>query len=98
MASTLDYLRTQKRDEILTLARKYGIRNVRIFGSVARGDDTPESDVDFLISLDPNRRLFESFSFQIELEQLLQRKVDVILDESLRPYTKPGIVAEATPL
>jgi uncharacterized protein len=98
MSSTLDYLRTEKRDEILALARKHGISNVRIFGSVARGEDTPDSDVDFLVTLDKNRSLFESFRFRRDLEQTLKREVDVILDESLRPYTKASIIADATPL
>ncbi len=96
MTSTLDYLRTQKRDEILALAQQYGISNVRVFGSVVRGEDTPDSDIDFLVSLAPDHKMFESFRFQTRLETLLQRDVDVILDENLRPFTKAQILNEAT--
>jgi predicted nucleotidyltransferase len=49
----------EKREQILTLAEKYGARNVRIFGSVARGEERPDSDIDFLVELEPGRSLFD---------------------------------------
>ena len=93
--STLEQLRTEKRDAILTLAEKHGINNVRVFGSVAREEDTSNSDIDFLVDLDADADLFKSFSFQLELEDTLHKKVDVIVEECLLPYTKFSILADA---
>ena len=55
----LDELRRQKRDEILRVAARYGAYNVRIFGSVARGEAGPDSDIDFLVDMEPDRSLFD---------------------------------------
>ncbi|MEN8447141.1 MAG: nucleotidyltransferase family protein [Cyanobacteria bacterium J06555_13] len=96
--TTLEQLRTEKRDDIMALAAKHGISNVRVFGSVARGDDRPDSDIDFLIDLEKGRGLFDSYHFKHDLESSLNRQIDVLLEESLRPYTKPSIMADATPL
>ncbi|KAB8333649.1 nucleotidyltransferase family protein [Scytonema tolypothrichoides VB-61278] len=88
----------ERREVIMSLAARHGVHNVRVFGSVARGDDRANSDVDFLVTLDPARHLKDSYAFKRELSRLLHRKVDVVLDGSLPWYVREGILAEAKPL
>ena len=87
-----------KRDEILRIAAKHGARNVRIFGSVARGEATEQSDVDFLVDMEPGRSLFDLAGLYVDLEALLDRKVDVVTTRGISPYLKDRILAEARPL
>lgn len=94
----LKELLTEKRDEILSLATKYGAFNVRIFGSVARGDETADSDVDFLVELEPGRNLLDRIALMQDLEDLLGRKVDVATVKGLREYFRDRILNEAVPL
>ena len=95
---TLDELRRNRRDQVLRLAASYGARNVRVFGSLARGDHTPASDVDFLVELDPDRTLMDLGGLLVELEQLLGTRVDVATPELLRPGIRARVVCEAVPL
>lgn len=92
-----ELLRT-KREEILRIAAKHGARNVRIFGSVARGDTGPDSDVDFLIELEPGRSLLDHAALLLELERLLGCKVDVVTERGLRPRIRERVLKEAVPL
>lgn len=78
-APTLDDLRS-RRDEILKLAQRYGAYNVRVFGSVARGEATPESDFDLLVSFRQGTSLYELSGLWQDLQDLLQRKVDLTTD------------------
>jgi hypothetical protein len=94
----LKELLTEKRDEILSLATKYGAFNVRIFGSVARGDETADSDVDFLVELEPGRNLLDRIALIQDLEDLLGTKVDVATVKGLREYFRDRILNEAVPL
>ena len=94
----LKELLTEKRDEILSLATKYGAFNVRIFGSVARGDETADSDVDFLVELEPGRNLLDRIALIQDLEDLLGTKVDVATVKGLREYFRDRILREAVPL
>jgi predicted nucleotidyltransferase len=87
-----------KRPEILRLAQAHGAHNVRIFGSVARGEAHPESDVDFLVEMDSGRSLLDLIELSQDLETLLQRKVDILTDQGLSPYLEQRIHAEAVPL
>lgn len=87
-----------KRGEILRLARDHGARNVRVFGSVAKGEARPESDIDFLVDMEGGRSLLDLIEFGQALEELLQRKVDVLTDGGLSPYLEQRIHAEAVPL
>jgi len=87
-----------KRDDILRIARKHGARNVRVFGSAARGEDVPESDVDFLVELEPGRSLFDHVALLQELEDLLGRKVDLVEPEGLHWYIRDKVIAEAVAL
>lgn len=77
---TLKYLRT-KRDDILALAQKYGASNVRVFGSVARGDATPESDVDLLVTFREGTSLYEVSGLWQDLQDLLKCSVDLVTDD-----------------
>jgi predicted nucleotidyltransferase len=88
----------EKREEILSIATKYGAFNVRIFGSVARGEDTADSDVDFLVELEPGRNLLDRIALMQDLEDLLGRKVDVATVKGLREYFRDRILNEAVPL
>lgn len=87
-----------KREEILRLAAKHGALNVRVFGSVARGDAGPGSDIDFLIEAGPNRTPFFPGGLLADLEELLGRKVDVITEKGLHWYVREKVLKEAIPL
>ncbi|MBI4731188.1 MAG: nucleotidyltransferase family protein [Chloroflexi bacterium] len=88
----------RSRKSILRLAKRYGVTDIRVFGSASRGDDTPESDIDFLVELEPNRSLFDVGGLLIELENLLGCKVDVLTEKSLHWYIRDKVLAEAKPL
>jgi len=87
-----------KREEILRIAEKYGARNVRVFGSVARGEARPDSDVDFLIDMEPGHGYFDLAGLMIDLEDLLGCKVDVGTARSLKERIRDGVLQEAVPL
>ena len=94
----LDELLKSRREEILRIAAKYGASNVRIFGSVARGDDRSDSDVDLLVDLAPNRGLLDHAALWLELEALLGCKVDVATEEGLKARIRDRVLREAVPL
>jgi uncharacterized protein len=87
-----------RRKEILETAMRNGAVNVRVFGSVARGDDSPDSDIDFLVNLEPGRSLMDLARLLRELNILLGRPVDVVTEAGLRPRIKPQVLKEARPL
>jgi predicted nucleotidyltransferase len=86
-----------QRERILDLAEKHGVYNVRIFGSVARGEAGPDSDVDFLVEVRPGVGL-GFLTLWNELEDLLGREVDLVPEESLRQSIRERVLREATPL
>ncbi len=88
----------EKREEILSLASKHGAFNVRIFGSVVRGEDRPDSDVDFLVELEAERSLLDRVALIQDLEDHLGRKVDVATVKGLRDVWRDRILKEAVPL
>jgi predicted nucleotidyltransferase len=88
----------QRKKEILVVARQHGIVNVRIFGSVARGDDNPQSDIDFLVDLEEGRTLFDLGGALVKLQELLGRKVDIVTERGLHWYLRKEIMKEARPL
>jgi predicted nucleotidyltransferase len=87
-----------KRQEIINIAERHGASNVRVFGSVARGEARPDSDVDFLVTLDANRSLLDLARLLRELQTLLNRPVDVVTEAGLRPRLRSHILKEARPL
>jgi predicted nucleotidyltransferase len=94
----VDELLKSKRDEILRLAIQRGARNVRVFGSVARGEAAVGSDVDFLVDMEEGRSLLDLVGFWQDLEELLGCRVDVITDGGVSPYLRDRIYAEVIPL
>ncbi len=87
-----------KRAEILKIAARYGASNVRIFGSVARGEATADSDIDFLMDIQAGRSLLNRIALIQDLEDLLNRKVDVAKPEILHECIREQVLKEAIPL
>ena len=85
----------KKRQEILQIAARHGAHNIRVFGSIARGEDQPDSDVDLLVDMASGRSLLDFVGLGQDLEELLDRKVDVVTDVSLHPAPRVRILAEA---
>ncbi len=94
---TLETLRA-RRAELLALADTYKAENVRVFGSVARGEATEASDVDLLVHFRPGASLFDLMDLQEETANLLNTRVDVVSDKGLSPFLKDRILSEATPV
>lgn len=86
------------RKQILRLAKRYGVTEMRVFGSVARGEDTPYSDVDFLVEMEPGRSLFDLGGLLMDLEKLLGCEVDLLTEKSLHWYIRERVLSEAKPL
>jgi predicted nucleotidyltransferase len=95
---TLEELLKAKREEILRVCAEYGARNVRVFGSVARGEADEQSDIDFLVELEPGRTLFDLGGLQYDLEQLLRCRVDVVTERGLKSRVQERVLREAVPL
>jgi len=95
---TLGALRNQRRAEILRAAEARGARNVRVFGSVARGDAAEGSDLDLLVDWEPGRSLLDHAALVQDLEQLLGVNVHIGTEQSLHWYVRDAILHEATPL
>jgi uncharacterized protein len=93
----VDELPGQHRSEIVRLAAEHGAHNVRVFGSVARGEARPESDVDILVTMEKGRSLLDLIGFWQDVEDLLGRKVDVISEGGVNPYLRERILGEAVP-
>ena len=89
---------TAKRRSILVLAGRFGIKNIRIFGSVARHEAREGSDIDFLVEFPPGTSLFEHAEFQQELAELLGCNVDVASVNGLRERIRATVLQEAIPL
>lgn len=89
---------TSNREMILEIAARHGAHNVRVFGSVARGEARADSDVDFLVDLEPGRSLFDLGGLLIELEEVLGCPVDVVTEKSLRDRIRLRVQREAMPL
>lgn len=87
-----------RRKDVVELARSAGFANVRIFGSVARGDDGATSDIDLLVTLPANASLFTIARLERDLTELLGAEVDVVPDSSLQPHLADRVHAEAVNL
>jgi uncharacterized protein len=94
----LNELLQEKREAILELAAKHGARNVRVFGSVARHEANEQSDIDFLIDMEPGRSLMDQGGLLMDLRELLGREVDVVTEKGLYWLLRRRILKEARPL
>lgn len=84
-----------RRDEILALAGRHGATNVRIFGSVARGEAKPGSDIDFLVDFEAGRNPLDHVGLKQDLEELLGVRVDVLTEGGLHPQLRESVFGEA---
>ena len=88
----------QKRRAVLALASKHGAKNVRVFGSAARGESDPESDIDLLVKMEDGRSLLDVSALVLDLQDLLGIKVDVVSEDGLYWLLRRKILKEARPL
>jgi predicted nucleotidyltransferase len=95
---TIEELIKDRREEILRIAARHGAHNIRIFGSVVRGEARPDSDVDFLVDMEPGRTLLDMGGLLMELRDALGREVDVVTERGLKARIRHRIIKEATPL
>jgi predicted nucleotidyltransferase len=83
------------RPELLRVTQKYGVRNVRIFGSFARGEQRTTSDVDLLVDLPDGMTLFDLSGLKIDSEEAVKKRVDLVPDRSIKPALRDSILADA---
>ena len=94
----IEELLKDRREDILRIAREHGARNVRVFGSVARREARVDSDVDFLVELEPGRSLLDHVALIQDLEDQLGVKVDVVTEKALHRHIRERVLREAVPL
>ena len=94
----IHYLLQEKREAILQLAAKHGARNVCVFGSVARHEADEQSNIDFLVEMEPGRSLLDMGGFLMDLRELLGREVDVVTERGLKPRIRDRVLQEAVAL
>jgi predicted nucleotidyltransferase len=87
-----------KRDDIRRIAIKHGAYNLRVFGSVARGEAKPESDIDLLIEKGPTTSSWFPAGLVLELEEMLGRRVEIVTEKALNPDLRDRVLSEAIPL
>jgi uncharacterized protein len=95
---TLKELLEDKREAILRICARHGARNVRVFGSVARGEAKESSDIDLLVEFEPGRSLLDHAALVLDIEELLGRKVDIVTEKGLYWLLRRRILKEAQPL
>ncbi len=95
---TLAELVQTRREDILRAATKRGAYNVRVFGSVARGDADEQSDLDLLVDMETGRSLFDLGGLLTDLEELLGRSINVVTEKGLRDRIRDRVLSEAVPL
>lgn len=88
----------ENKEEILRIAKKYGAKNLEIFGSVVQGTDKPDSDIDILLDLEAGRTLLDHAALMCELEELLGRKVDIVTRKGIKKRIRERVFREAVPL
>lgn len=89
---------TNNREQILSLANKHGIKSLKIFGSMLRGDANEASDADFLVEMEDGYDLFDLGSCLMELQDLLHCKVDLVTKDALHPRIRENVLKEAHPI
>jgi len=95
---TLDDIRQQKRGAILSIAARHGVTAIRVFGSFARGEERPDSDLDLLIEAGPFRTPFFPGGLIADLEAELGRRIEVTTRSALHPLLREKVLSEAVPL
>jgi predicted nucleotidyltransferase len=93
-----DDILQRKRDEILDIAARHGARNIRVFGSILKGEIKGKSDVDFLVEMEKGRSLLDIIAIKQDLEDLLGCSVDVVTDSALSPYIRDEVLGQAVNL
>ncbi|MDA8211847.1 MAG: nucleotidyltransferase family protein [Clostridia bacterium] len=88
----------EKRHDIMNIASSNGVTKISLFGSVARGEETVNSDIDFLVEFEENRSLFDLIRLKQELESLLQRPIDVVTENGVHPMMRDGILSQVVEL
>jgi len=94
----IEQLLHEKRDDICSIAAKHGAYNIRIFGSVVRGEAGPDSDIDFLIDAGPTTSSWFPAGLILDLEGILGRHVEIVTEKALNPYIRDHVLREAIPL
>ncbi len=97
-SSPLGSVIARHRDQIIALACAHNVTNVRVFGSVVRGEDDTTSDIDLLVDLAPGADLFDLAALDVELERLLGHPVDIVPARMLKPHIAPSALADAAEL
>ena len=88
----------RRRDALLAIAARHGVSNLRLFGSVIRGEERADGDIDLLVDMAEDRGFDDYLALVEEMEAVLARRVDVVIDRSLSRHFRPYIEAEAKPL
>jgi predicted nucleotidyltransferase len=94
----IEQLLKEKRQDILLVADKYGAHNIRVFGSVARGEADEKSDLDLLVEFKPKVRLFDWLHMEMDLEKLLGVSVDIVEEKALKGKMVQRVLKDAVPL
>ena len=94
----LQELLQEKREDILRLAKEYGAYNVRVFGSVARGEADEKSDIDLLVDMERGRSLLDMGGLLMDLQDMLGYSVDLVTEHGLREHMKADVLRDAVPL
>lgn len=95
---TIEERLQEKREDILRIAARHGAHNVRVFGSVARGEANETSDLDLLVDLEPGRSLLDHAALWLDLKECLGIEVDVLTERGLKPRLRADVLREARPL
>jgi predicted nucleotidyltransferase len=95
---TVEQLIKEKSADIRNIAAQHGVRTIRIFGSVARGDSHPGSDIDFLVDAGPNTSSWFPAGLVLDLEEILGCRVEVVTENGLNPHLREHVLREAVPL
>ena len=96
--TTIDQVLHEQRDEIQRIATHHGVVRMRIFGSVARGEATPDSDIDLLVETGPVTSAWFPAGLILDLEALLGRRVEIVTEHALRPDLRESVLRDARPL
>ncbi len=98
LGMVLEQLIKEKSADIKNIAVKHGAYNIRVFGSVARGEAGPESDIDFLVDAGPTISPWFPAGLILDLEEILGRRVEIVTEKGLNPYIREHVLHEAVPL